>query len=116
LLSFQIAWGICLACHAAAYNFATLMVVRFLLGWFEAAVRLPIPFPGLPYPVTSSDGGVYLGIIFKVQPSFLILTSTWYRREEQSETLSYWYSCNGLQQAVLLFRSIAVLFPLETSR
>lgn len=35
----------------ASHNFASLMVVRFLLGWFEAAV----------------------------QPSFLILTSMWYR-------------------------------------
>ncbi|QRW25820.1 P-loop containing nucleoside triphosphate hydrolase protein [Rhizoctonia solani] len=46
-----------------------LMVVRYLLGTFEAAV----------------------------QPSFLLMTSMWYRRAEQGEYVSYWYAMNGLQ-------------------
>ncbi|KAG8739476.1 hypothetical protein FRC12_016290, partial [Ceratobasidium sp. 428] len=48
------------------------MVVRYLLGTFEAAV----------------------------QPSFLLMTSMWYRRAEQGEYVSYWYAMNGLQQMV----------------
>jgi hypothetical protein len=56
-----ILWGSVLACHAAATNFPGILALRTLLGIFEAVC----------------------------QPSFLILSSMWYRREEQAETVTY---------------------------
>ncbi|KAL9109894.1 MAG: hypothetical protein Q9227_005417 [Pyrenula ochraceoflavens] len=67
-----ILWGMILACHAAATNFAGLVVLRTLLGIFEAAC----------------------------QPSFVLLSSIWYKRSEQNETVTYWYMMNGMQQIV----------------
>ncbi|CAH0021376.1 unnamed protein product [Clonostachys rhizophaga] len=72
-LSFSIiAWGIVLGCHAACSNFTQLVVVRTLLGIFESAC----------------------------QPAFVILSSMWYRREEQAASVTYWYMMNGAQQIV----------------
>ncbi|KAF0323656.1 hypothetical protein K4K61_006288 [Colletotrichum sp. SAR11_59] len=72
-LSFSIiAWGAVLACHAACTNFTGLVVVRTLLGIFESAC----------------------------QPAFVILSSLWYRREEQASRVTYWYMMNGAQQIV----------------
>ncbi|KAF6830607.1 allantoate permease [Colletotrichum musicola] len=72
-LSFSIcAWGAVLACHAACTNFTSLVVVRTLLGIFESAC----------------------------QPAFVILSSMWYRREEQASRVTYWYMMNGAQQIV----------------
>ena len=65
-------WGTVLACHAAAKKFADLVVLRTLLGIFEAAC----------------------------QPSFVLLSSIWYKRSEQNETVTYWYMMNGMQQIV----------------
>jgi MFS family permease len=50
-------------CHAAVKNFTHLVVVRTLLGIFEACC----------------------------QPSFVVLSSMWYLRSEQAATVSYWY-------------------------
>lgn len=58
-----ICWGIVLACHAACTNFTGLVTVRTLLGIFEACC----------------------------QPSFVILSGMWYKREEQAARVSYWY-------------------------
>jgi len=58
--------------HSVAKNFATLITLRILLGVFEAVC----------------------------QPSFVYLSSMWYRREEQAATISYWYMMNGGQQIV----------------
>ncbi|KAK4112330.1 MFS general substrate transporter [Canariomyces notabilis] len=72
-LSFSIiAWGTVLACTAACHNFAGLVVVRTLLGIFEAAC----------------------------QPAFVVLSAMWYRREEQAARVTYWYMMNGAQQVV----------------
>ncbi|OLN96436.1 putative transporter C417.10-like protein 1 [Colletotrichum chlorophyti] len=72
-LSFSIiAWGAVLACHAACTDFKGLVVVRTLLGIFESAC----------------------------QPAFVILSSMWYRREEQASRVTYWYMMNGAQQIV----------------
>ncbi|KAL1978385.1 hypothetical protein VTN31DRAFT_1244 [Thermomyces dupontii] len=72
-LGFNIlAWGTVLACHAATKNFVGLLVVRTLLGIFESCC----------------------------QPAFVILSSMWYRREEQAARVSYWYMMNGGQQIV----------------
>jgi MFS family permease len=65
-----ILWGSVLALHAACPNFASLIAVRTLLGIFEAVC----------------------------QPSFLVLSSMWYKRSEQAQTVTYWYMMNGAQQ------------------
>ncbi|KAJ5979824.1 hypothetical protein N7481_007122 [Penicillium waksmanii] len=65
-------WGAILAMHAACHNFAGLVVVRTLLGIFEACC----------------------------QPTFVLLSSMWYKREEQAATVTYWYMMNGAQQIV----------------
>jgi MFS transporter, ACS family, allantoate permease len=61
-------WGIVLICHVFAMNFAGLMSVRFFLGALEATVT----------------------------PSFIILTSMWYRQNEQGKRVGFWLSCNGV--------------------
>ncbi|KAJ5949792.1 hypothetical protein N7454_001376 [Penicillium verhagenii] len=65
-------WGMTLAMHAACHNFAGLATVRTLLGIFEACC----------------------------QPTFVLLSSMWYKREEQAATVTYWYMMNGAQQVV----------------
>jgi MFS family permease len=65
-------WGTTLALHAACKNYASLVVVRVMLGIFEAVC----------------------------QPSFLVLSSLWYKRSEQAATVTYWYMMNGMQQIV----------------
>jgi MFS family permease len=65
-------WGTVLALHAACKNFASILAVRTLLGVFEAIC----------------------------QPAFLILSSQWYRRDEQAMIVTYWYCMNGMQQIV----------------
>jgi MFS family permease len=67
-----ILWGSILALHACAKNFTGLIVLRTLLGAFEACC----------------------------QPIFIVLSSMWYRREEQAQTVAYWYMMNGGQQIV----------------
>ncbi|RYP90897.1 hypothetical protein DL770_002974 [Monosporascus sp. CRB-9-2] len=67
-----VAWGAVLACHAACKNFVGLIIVRTLLGLFESAC----------------------------QPAFVVLSSMWYRREEQASRVTYWYMMNGAQQIV----------------
>ncbi|KAF7670606.1 mfs general substrate transporter [Alternaria burnsii] len=65
-------WGTVVACSAASTNFASLMAVRFLLGFFESCV----------------------------QPAMMLLTSMWYTREEQSLLNSLWYCMSGVQLMV----------------
>ncbi|KAJ5701045.1 hypothetical protein N7488_008593 [Penicillium malachiteum] len=65
-------WGMTLAMHAACHNFTGLVTVRTLLGIFEACC----------------------------QPTFVLLSSMWYKREEQAATVTYWYMMNGAQQVV----------------
>ncbi|RYO88592.1 hypothetical protein DL766_007235 [Monosporascus sp. MC13-8B] len=65
-------WGIVVACSAAASDFASLMVVRFLLGVFEACV----------------------------QPAFIIMTGMWYTKREQAVLTSLWYCMTGVQLMV----------------
>ena len=62
-----ICWGSVLALHASCTSFASIIAVRTLLGIFEAVC----------------------------QPSFLILSSMWYKRSEQAETVTFWYMMNG---------------------
>ncbi|OJJ33604.1 hypothetical protein ASPWEDRAFT_87366, partial [Aspergillus wentii DTO 134E9] len=67
-----ILWGAVLALHSVCKNFASLIVVRILLGIFEACC----------------------------QPSFVLMSGMWYKREEQAATVTYWYMMNGGQQIV----------------
>lgn len=67
-----IAWGAVLACTAACKNFTGLVIVRTLLGLFESAC----------------------------QPAFVLLSSIWYKREEQAARVTVWYCMNGMQQVV----------------
>ncbi|KAL4967187.1 putative MFS transporter [Aspergillus stella-maris] len=62
-------WGVVIMCTAASKNFPGLMVVRFLLGIFESCV----------------------------QPTFIIMTSMWFTREEQTLLTSLWYCMTGVQ-------------------
>ncbi|KAH3537308.1 hypothetical protein KXV64_008507 [Aspergillus fumigatus] len=62
-------WGVVIACSAAATNFPGLMAVRFLLGVFESCV----------------------------QPCFILMTSMWYTRSEQTILTSLWYCMMGVQ-------------------
>ncbi|KAF7586290.1 hypothetical protein BBP40_009146 [Aspergillus hancockii] len=62
-------WGAVVTCSAASTRFASLMAVRFLLGFFESCV----------------------------QPAMMLLTTMWYKREEQSLLNSIWYCMSGVQ-------------------
>lgn len=55
-------WGGILMCMAACHNFGGLMAVRFFLGLFEAAI----------------------------QPSCIIISSTWYTKKEQPMRMELW--------------------------
>jgi len=59
-----ILWGITLALLAAMKGFPGLIVLRGFLGLFEAVS----------------------------QPAFVLLSSIWYRRDEQAGTVIYWYA------------------------
>ncbi|GAB1192462.1 hypothetical protein APSETT444_001654 [Aspergillus pseudonomiae] len=63
-----IAWGVLLALQAVSPNFATLAVLRGLSGAAEACA----------------------------DPSFMIITSMWYKRSEQPIRIGIWYSALGL--------------------
>ncbi|KAJ5693450.1 hypothetical protein N7462_002873 [Penicillium macrosclerotiorum] len=65
-------WGICITLIAAVKNFTGLIILRAFMGAFEAAC----------------------------QPTFVLLSSTWYKREEQASIINFWYMMNGLQNIV----------------
>ena len=67
-----IIWGAILACMAATTTWASLMVVRTLLGVFEASVT----------------------------PGFVLFTSQWYRKHEQGSRVGTWFSFNGFAEIV----------------
>ncbi|KAF5004847.1 hypothetical protein FDECE_8691 [Fusarium decemcellulare] len=63
-------WGIIAGALAAPGNFGGFTAVRFLLGFAEGAV----------------------------QPAFVIITSTWYKKSEHSFRVAGWVTCNGVAQ------------------
>lgn len=65
-------WGVVQASAAAARNFGGLVAIRFVLGLFEAGCL----------PVLS------------------VLTSTWYRRSEQTMRIAAWYGTTGMATVV----------------
>ncbi|KAJ5736527.1 uncharacterized protein N7483_001652 [Penicillium malachiteum] len=65
-------WGICICLIPAMKNFSGLIALRAFMGVFEAAC----------------------------QPTFVVLSATWYKREEQASTINFWYMMNGLQNII----------------
>ncbi|EST09991.1 Major facilitator superfamily [Kalmanozyma brasiliensis GHG001] len=65
-----ILWAVSLGAHAACKNYGQLVVVRLLLGWWEAALT----------------------------PAFILLTSRFYQKQEQVTRTSAWFSMNGIAQ------------------
>jgi sugar phosphate permease len=65
-------WSTTLCLHAVSFTFPSIVAIRTLLGIFEAVC----------------------------QPTFLIMSSIWYKRSEQAQVITYWYMMNGAQQMV----------------
>lgn len=63
-------WGLTLALHAVAFNYASLVVCRLFLGFFEGALT----------------------------PGFILLTGRFYKSNEQISRTSIWFSMNGWAQ------------------
>ncbi|VEU21358.1 DEKNAAC102248 [Brettanomyces naardenensis] len=61
-------WGVILCLHAAAGSYAGFVTLRVLLGILESAVT----------------------------PAMVLITSAWYKKEEQFLRTAIWFSCNGL--------------------
>lgn len=62
-----IIWGVVLCAHAGAHTGGGIITARVFLGIFESSVT----------------------------PGFVILSSQWYKKEEQFSRIAYWFSCNG---------------------
>ncbi|RDB14680.1 putative transporter PB1C11.03 [Hypsizygus marmoreus] len=81
-LSFNIlVWAVALCTHAACRNFAGLFVVRLILG--------------------ACEGSITAG--------FLIVTSMFYTRNEQTMRVGYWFLMNGAAQIISGFLSFGSL-------
>ncbi|KAF8656495.1 hypothetical protein AX16_002514 [Volvariella volvacea WC 439] len=74
-------WAIALAAHAACRNFTGLFVVRFILGMCEGSITA----------------------------GFMIVSSMFYTRTEQTIRVGYWFLMNGTAQIVLGFISFGTL-------
>ncbi|KAK3655105.1 hypothetical protein LTR22_010415 [Elasticomyces elasticus] len=67
-----VAWGAVVACTAACNSYGSLVATRFLLGMFESAIS----------------------------PSLILITSMWYRREEQPLRVGLWYVGVGVASII----------------
>ena len=65
-------WGTIVACSSACNTYQSLVAVRFLLGVFESAIS----------------------------PSLILVTSMWYKRQEQPRRVGFWYI--GVGTAVMV--------------
>ncbi|KAI5900438.1 MFS general substrate transporter [Schizophyllum commune H4-8] len=74
-------WAVALLCHAACHSFGALFAVRFILGVCEGAIT----------------------------PGFMIVTSMFYTREEQTRRVGYWFLMNGFAIIFLGFVSFGLL-------
>ncbi|KAG0692259.1 MFS general substrate transporter [Suillus ampliporus] len=74
-------WGIALACHAACKNFAGLFVARFILGMCEGSITA----------------------------GFMIVSSMFYTRTEQTSRVGCWFLMNGIAQIISGFISFGSL-------
>jgi MFS family permease len=73
VLSFCIiSWGIVVACHAACKTYATLMVIRTLLGLFESALA----------------------------PGLIIISSMWWNKKENMKRTGIWTAASGISTIV----------------
>ncbi|KAJ7739470.1 MFS general substrate transporter [Mycena maculata] len=87
-MSFNIfVWAVALASHAACKNFAGLLVVRLILGMCEGSITA----------------------------GFMIVSSMFYTRTEQTLRVGYWFLMNGTAQIVSGFISFGTLH-IKTSR
>ncbi|EPE24797.1 MFS general substrate transporter [Glarea lozoyensis ATCC 20868] len=64
--------GVCVAASSAGTNYATLVILRVLLGCFESAIS----------------------------PSLMLLTSMWYKKSEQPIRIGIWFGSGGLSTIV----------------
>ncbi len=67
---------------ASATNFATLAVARFFLGVFEACIN----------------------------PGFVIITSSWWKTEDQAGRIGLWYSAAGITGLLFNMLFYAITF------
>ncbi|EPQ57979.1 MFS general substrate transporter [Gloeophyllum trabeum ATCC 11539] len=74
-------WAIALCSHAACKSFGALFAVRFIMGMAEGAIT----------------------------PGFMIVTSMFYTRGEQTQRVGYWFLMNGVAVIVLGFIAFGVL-------
>lgn len=77
-------WGTVVACTSACSSFASLAAVRFLLGMFESAIS----------------------------PSLILVTSMWFKRDEQPARVGLWYigvGCASIFGALMRFALAARL-------
>ena len=71
-------WGTVVACTSACNSYGSLVAARFLLGTFESAIS----------------------------PSLILITSMWYRRNEQPKRVGFWYigvGCASIIGALMSF-------------
>ncbi|PPR01815.1 hypothetical protein CVT24_001679 [Panaeolus cyanescens] len=81
-MSFNIAvWAVALCAHAACKNFAGLFVVRLILGMCEGSITA----------------------------GFMIVSSMFYTRNEQTLRVGYWFLMNGTAQIISGFISFGAL-------
>lgn len=74
-------WAVALLAHAACKSFGALFAVRFILGICEGAIT----------------------------PGFMIVTSMFYTRDEQTKRVGYWFLMNGFAIIFLGFVGFGVL-------
>ncbi|KAF7800177.1 hypothetical protein EIP86_011424 [Pleurotus ostreatoroseus] len=74
-------WAVALCCHAACKNFAGLFVVRLILGMCEGSITA----------------------------GFMIVSSMFYTRTEQTLRVGYWFLMNGTAQIISGFLSFGSL-------
>ncbi|KAH7882087.1 MFS general substrate transporter [Phlebopus sp. FC_14] len=74
-------WSIALSCHAACKNFAGLFVCRLILGMCEGSITA----------------------------GFMIVSSMFYTRKEQTLRVGYWFLMNGTAQIISGFISFGTL-------
>lgn len=81
-ISFNIfVWAVALLAHAVCKSFGALFTVRFVLGVCEGAIT----------------------------PGFMIVTSMFYTRDEQTKRVGYWFLMNGFAIIFLGFVGFGVL-------
>ncbi|KAK4947979.1 hypothetical protein LTR10_013032 [Elasticomyces elasticus] len=76
----SLAWAVLLFCTAGAFNYAGMMSIRFFLG--------------------VAEGGI--------SPAFVLITGTWYKKNEIPFRITLWYCGNGLANILQSFISYGI--------